>query len=70
VATVLTLASLRQEEGKYPEAEVLFQRALTIREKTSGPDDISTGSVLNNLAVSTARKASMRKLRRSTGVRW
>jgi tetratricopeptide (TPR) repeat protein len=36
--------------GSYEEAEPLFQRALTIREKALGPDHPEVGASLNNLA--------------------
>ena len=42
---------LYQNEGKYEEAEPLFQRALTIREKVLGPEHPHTAQSLNNLAI-------------------
>ncbi len=44
------LATLYRDQGKYPEAEPLFEKALAIAEKALGPEhpDVATG--LNNLA--------------------
>ncbi len=39
-----------RERARYPEAEPLYQRALAIREKASGPDHPQTAASLNNLA--------------------
>jgi tetratricopeptide (TPR) repeat protein len=39
------------QQGKYAEAEPLFQRALRIREKALGPDHTDVATVLNNLAL-------------------
>ena len=39
------------DQGKYEEAEPLYQRALTIREKALGPEHPDTASTLNNLAL-------------------
>ena len=44
------LASLYQAQGKYAEAEPLFQRALAISEQQLGKDHPDTASSLNNLA--------------------
>jgi tetratricopeptide (TPR) repeat protein len=38
------------QEGRYEEAEPLFQEALAIREKALGPDDPDVATSLNNLA--------------------
>jgi tetratricopeptide (TPR) repeat protein len=38
-------------EGRYAEAEPLYKRALTIREKALGPDHPDVGPPLNNLAL-------------------
>src|SRR5262245_27991180 len=38
-------------QGKYAEAEPLFQRALDIREKAFGPEHPDTATSLNSLAV-------------------
>ena len=49
LATVLNnLALLYQDQGKYAEAEPLYQRALPIREKALGPEhpDIATNLAL------------------------
>jgi tetratricopeptide (TPR) repeat protein len=35
--------------GRLPEAELLYKRALAIREKTLGPDHLVTGLSLNQL---------------------
>src|SRR5436305_1300206 len=45
------LATLYQYQGKYDEAEPLFQRSLTIREKVLGPDHPDAAESLNNLAL-------------------
>ena len=45
------LAALYQSQGKYAEAEPLYQRALAIREQQLGPSHPDTATSLNNLAV-------------------
>ena len=45
------LAGLYQAQGKYAEAEPLYQRALAIREKALGPEHPDVANSLNNLAV-------------------
>jgi tetratricopeptide (TPR) repeat protein len=45
------LAELYRTEGRYSEAEPLYKRALTIGEKTLGPDDPDVATWLNNLAL-------------------
>ncbi len=51
VATYLgNLASLYGDQGRYIEAEPLYQRALSIDEKALGPADPGVGADLNNLA--------------------
>jgi len=50
LATVLNnLASLFDAQGKYAEAEPLYQRALAIDEKALGPEHPDTAIDLNNL---------------------
>ena len=44
------LAMLYNKQGKYDEAEPLYQRALAINEKVLGPDHPDTATSLNNLA--------------------
>jgi tetratricopeptide (TPR) repeat protein len=39
-----------REQGKYPHAEPLFQRALAISEKTLGPNHPNVATGLENLA--------------------
>ncbi|NDY74971.1 tetratricopeptide repeat protein, partial [Desulfobacter hydrogenophilus] len=39
-----------ESQGKYEEAEPLYQRALKIRETVLGPDHPSVATTLNNLA--------------------
>ena len=52
VATCLnSLATLYQEKGDYPRAELFSQRSLAIREKALGPDHRDVATSLNNLAV-------------------
>ena len=45
------LANLYEAQGKYTEAEPLYQRALTIYEKALGPEHPNVATSLNNLAV-------------------
>ena len=45
------LAGLYRDQGKYAEAEPLFQRALAIRERTLGPEHPEAARSLQNLAV-------------------
>ena len=44
------LAALCRTQGKYAEAEPLYQRSLAIREKALGPEHPDVASSLNNLA--------------------
>jgi tetratricopeptide (TPR) repeat protein len=44
------LAALYNNQGKYAEAEPLYQRALAIREQVLGPTHPDVGQSLNNLA--------------------
>jgi tetratricopeptide (TPR) repeat protein len=51
VATTLNnLAGLYESQGRYEEAEPLYQRSLAISEKALGPDHPSVATTLNNLA--------------------
>jgi tetratricopeptide (TPR) repeat protein len=45
------LAVLYRKQGKYEQAELLYQRALAIHEKMEGPEHPSTATTLRNLAV-------------------
>ena len=45
-----SLALLYHDQGKYAEAEPLYQRALAFAEKVLGPEHPSTAASLNNLA--------------------
>ena len=45
------LAALYYEQGKYAEAESLYQRALRIREQALGPDHPYTREVVRNYAM-------------------
>jgi esterase/lipase superfamily enzyme len=45
------LAELYRAQGRFAEAEPLYKRALSIREKALGPDHPDVGQSLNNLAV-------------------
>ena len=45
------LAALYAKQGKYEQAEPLFQRALAIRERVLGAEHPDTASSLNNLAI-------------------
>ncbi len=44
------LAELYHAQGKYPEAEPLYQRALAIWEKALGPEHPNVATVLENYA--------------------
>jgi len=50
-ATLNTLAVLYHTQGKYAQAEPLYQRVLTLLEQTVGPDHPTLATTLNNLAV-------------------
>jgi hypothetical protein len=45
------LALLHESQGRYTEAEPIYNRSLAIREKAPGPDHPDVGQSLNNLAV-------------------
>jgi len=45
------LVEVRDTQGKYAEAEPLYQRALAISEKTLGPEHPQVATSLNNLAL-------------------
>jgi len=45
------LANLYQDQGKYTEAEPLYQRALHIREQALGPNHPLTREVVRNYAM-------------------
>ena len=45
------LAELYRTQGKYEEAEPLYKRSLTIREKSLGPEASGVAGSLNNLAL-------------------
>ena len=45
------LAGLYKSQGRYEEAEPLYQRALAIREAVLGGEHLGTAASLNNLAV-------------------
>jgi tetratricopeptide (TPR) repeat protein len=45
------LANLYNDQGKYAEAEPLYQRALRIREQALGPDHPRTREVVWNYAI-------------------
>jgi tetratricopeptide (TPR) repeat protein len=44
------LGSLYQTQGRYAEAEPLYQRSLAIREKAFGTDHVAVALSLHNLA--------------------
>ena len=48
--TLNNLALVYRPQGKYREAEGLFERALAIREKALGASHPDVGQTLNNLA--------------------
>ena len=43
-------ASLYHTQGRYPEAEPLYERSLAILEKVLGPEHPHVAAVINNLA--------------------
>ena len=45
------MAELYRVQGRYPEAEPLYQRSLKIQEKAFGPDHPNVAKALNNLAI-------------------
>jgi tetratricopeptide (TPR) repeat protein len=49
-ASLNNLAFLYHTQGRYAEAEPLYRRALTVKEKTLGTDHPTVASSLNNLA--------------------
>jgi tetratricopeptide (TPR) repeat protein len=49
-ATLNNLASLYQDQGRYAEAERLYQRTLAIAERALGPNHPNTAATLKNLA--------------------
>jgi tetratricopeptide (TPR) repeat protein len=49
-STLNNLAGLFQDQGKYSEVELLYNRALKIYEKALGPEHPNVASTLNNLA--------------------
>ena len=49
-STLIGLANVDQTEGKYTEAEALYQRALAIKEAKLGKDHPDVAAILNNLA--------------------
>ena len=50
VESLHSLAELYKAQGRYAEAEPLYQRALGIREKVLGPEHPAVATILNNLA--------------------
>jgi tetratricopeptide (TPR) repeat protein len=46
-----TLGTLYRMQGRYQEAEPLFQQAIALAEDAFGPDDLEVSSTLNNLAI-------------------
>jgi tetratricopeptide (TPR) repeat protein len=51
-ANVLSAAAIiHHKKGRYDKAVTLYERALLIREKQLGPDDMDLATTLNNLAV-------------------
>ncbi len=64
-STLNTLALLYQSQGRYGDAEPLFQRALTINEKALGPMHPRLAQALENYALllrDTQRDAEAEKL--------
>src|ERR1039458_7335306 len=47
-ADLNNLAQIYDQQGKYAEAEPLFQRALQVQEKIAGPDDRTVATFLSN----------------------
>src|SRR4051794_17971195 len=49
--TLNNLASLYDNQGKYGDAKLMYERALAIREEVLGPKHPDTAASLNNLAL-------------------
>ena len=49
-STLNNLAERYKEEGRYADADPLYNRALAIREKALGPDHPDVAQSVNNLA--------------------
>ena len=56
------LADLYERQGRYAEAQPLFERALAIRERAVGPDHPDTATSMNNLAAFYQRRAARGRL--------
>ncbi len=69
-ASLNNLAVLYRDQGKYTEAEPLYQRALAIWEKALGPEHPNVATSLNNLASLYTPRASTPRPSLSTGGRW
>jgi tetratricopeptide (TPR) repeat protein len=52
------LANLYVEQGKYAQAEPLYQRALHIREQSLGPEHLETAESLHDLATFQERQGN------------
>lgn len=50
--------SIRGMQGKHESADLLHQRAIRIREKALGPDNLGLVFYLNNRAIALERQAS------------
>ena len=64
------LAQLYETQGRYDEAESLYQRALATRERVLGPDHPRVALSLNNLARLYLSRAATVKPSRSANALW
>ncbi len=56
VSSLNDVGLLLQSEGRLPEAEELFRRALVVLDATVGRDDVATGTILEHLADTSMRR--------------
>ena len=64
------LAELYHDQGRYADAEPLYQRSLAISEKALGPDHPDVATSLNNLAGLYETKAATPMPSRCTSAHW
>ncbi|HMO04888.1 MAG TPA: tetratricopeptide repeat protein [Kiritimatiellia bacterium] len=58
VSSLNDVGLLLQAEGRLPEAEELFRRALVVLDATVGRDDVATGTILEHLADTSMRRGN------------
>jgi tetratricopeptide (TPR) repeat protein len=64
------LAALYESQGRYSEAEPLFQQALALRQKLLGDEHPSVATSFNNLADFTNLRGATAKRNRSINKPW